>query len=112
MKEYAKNEKTIIKQYEEKGFSHLFRFESGQLVDTQTEDHLSPEDIYIVAEHRFEGLSNPSDMSILYVIKTKNGNKGTILAGYGPSANLELADFFKNVPNDHISDRANRIKEN
>ena len=33
--------------------------------------------------HRFEGDSNPDDSSILYVLSTNNGVKGTLLDAYG-----------------------------
>ncbi|ALM06911.1 hypothetical protein SB49_03160 [Sediminicola sp. YIK13] len=98
MTEFAKNEKNNIDEYQKKGYTHSYRFQDGQLVDVNSKIGYLPEDILIVAEHRYEGMSNPSDLSILYVLKTKEGNKGTFLMGYGPTANLEAADFFKEIP--------------
>lgn len=98
MKEFAKNEKNYIEEYQKKGYTHSYRFNEGQLVDVDSKIGYAPKDIFIVAEHRYEGMSNPSDLSILYVIETKDGKKGTFLMGYGPTANLEAADFFKEIP--------------
>lgn len=111
MKEYAKHEKDLIRRYEEKGYSHSYRYENDKLVDSNTDKVYTPDAIFIVAEHRYEGMSNPSDLSILYVIETKDGGKGTLLMGYGPSANLELSEFFKNVPESNVSNKEN-LNEN
>ncbi len=106
MENYPKHEKDLIRKYQDKGYNHSYHFQNEKLVDTDTGNSYSPEEIYIVAEHRFEGMSNPSDLSILYVLETEDGSKGTLLMGYGPSANLELAEFFKNIPEGNISDKA------
>jgi hypothetical protein len=42
-----------------------------------------PEDLEIVRTLRFEGQSNPSDMEILYIIKTNDGVIGYSLDAYG-----------------------------
>jgi len=105
--EYAKNEKDYMRRYEEKGFSASFYFAEGKLINSDTKIEYLPEDVHIVAEHRYEGMSNPEDMSILYVLKTDKHEKGTFLLGYGPSADLETAEFFKNIPQANISDEEN-----
>lgn len=110
-KEYAKHEREFIEKYEEKGYDRSYRLRKGKLTDLITQSAYEPKDIYVVAEHRFEGMSNPSDMSILYVLETKDGSKGTLLLGYGPSGDLELIDFFKAIPKDHFSNKANIIEE-
>ncbi|MCK0159175.1 hypothetical protein [Allomuricauda sp. F6463D] len=104
--EFAKHEKDYIKVYQEKGYTVNFRFEDGKLIASESKNTYGPEDIYVVAHHRYEGMSNPSDMSILYVIETKSEEKGTYLLGYGPSANLDANEFFKAVPEDNVSDSA------
>ncbi|GLU55590.1 hypothetical protein [Dyadobacter frigoris] len=44
---------------------------------------LNPEDFSIVKVFRFEGMSNPSDTSILYAIESNTGLKGTLVSSYG-----------------------------
>ncbi|GGW69798.1 hypothetical protein DFQ11_1069 [Winogradskyella epiphytica] len=105
--EYSKHEKDNIKIYEEKGYTAGFHFKEGNLIGNNSKHVYTPKDINIVAEHRYEGISNPDDMSILYIIETSKGEKGTFLLGYGPNADLELAEFFKNIPEKNISDRKN-----
>lgn len=105
--ELAKNEKDYIKIYEDKGYKASFHFKNELLVSNQTGKAYMPNEINIVAEHRYEGMSNPSDMSILYVIETSQDEKGTFLLAYGPNADLEVAEFFKNIPEANISNREN-----
>lgn len=99
--EFAKNEKEIIDEYQKKGFKGNYRVENMKLIDSKTKIRYSPEDITILKEYRFEGMSNPSDMSILYILKTNDGSKGTVLANYSPSSNIETAEFFKEIPKDN-----------
>lgn len=96
--EFAKHEINHINLYRNKGYISNFRFENKKLINSKTKNEYLPEDITIVNEHRYEGMSNPSDMSILYVIETNKNEKGTFLMGYGPSADLDAAEFFKKVP--------------
>lgn len=98
MKEFAKHEKDLIRKYEEQGFTHDFRHDSGKLRDTKSDNAYTPKDIKAIEEHRYEGMSNPSDLSILYALEMQDGTKGTFLMAYGPSADVETAEFFKAVP--------------
>lgn len=81
-----------IKELKSKGYTEDFYFEDGML---QSEDgKFKPEDIENITEHRYEGKSNPDDMSILYQITTKDGTKGTIVDGFGPTGHAELSQFL------------------
>ncbi|MDO7136117.1 hypothetical protein [Algibacter lectus] len=106
-KKNLKSEKDYIKMYQEKGFTSNFMMVNHKLVSTETKKEYYPMDIKVVAEHRFEGISNPSDMSILYAIETREGNKGTVLANYSPSSDTSTAEFFKAIPKENVSQEAN-----
>lgn len=106
-KEYAQHEKDYIEIYQDQGYNSNFYFEDDKLINSETKEEYTPEDIQIVAEHRYEGMSDPSDMSILYVIETNKGEKGTFLMAYGPNADSEGTEFFNNVPESNISDEEN-----
>ena len=109
--EYAKHESDYIKKYQEKGYTANYKVVDGELVDLETKETFKAEAVKIVAEHRYEGMSNPSDMSILYVLETTSESKGTFLAGFGPTANLEDAEFFNAIPESNISENKNIIKD-
>jgi len=102
-KEMSKHETDYIKKYEDEGYTSNFLFDNNSLIDSETKQAYKPEDITIVAHHRYEGMSDPDDMSILYVIETKDKIKGTHLIGYGPMADLEEAEFFKDIPEENYA---------
>ena len=51
----------------------------------------------IVEHHRFEGVSDPDDMAVLYAIEALDGTRGTIADAFGPQADPDLGAFLKNV---------------
>lgn len=60
-------------------------------------ESFGPEQVRIVDHYRFEGESNPDDMSILYAVETTTGLKGTISNSYGPYADENVDTFLKQV---------------
>ena len=102
-----KSEKYYIKQYQQKGYVTDYQIRGENLIDLKSKKEYKPEDIFIVAEHRFEGMSNPSDMSILYVIEDKNNSRGTVLVPYGAANTTSLAEFFAMIPKENCSNKVN-----
>jgi hypothetical protein len=47
---------------------------------------LAPEEFHVDQVHRFEGMTNPDDSSILFAISSSNGLKGLLVDAYGPYA--------------------------
>ena len=109
--EYAKHESDFIKKYQNKGYTASYQVVDNKLVDLETKETFNSESVNVVAEHRYEGMSNPSDMSILYVIETPSKSRGTFLTGFGPTANLEDAEFFKSIPDANFSTDSNILKD-
>jgi len=93
----TKHETDRIRVLEAEGYTHSFVMESGQLKICGTENSYTDEQVTIVSQARYEGMSNPSDASILYAIETNDGQKGTILVPYGPTADTDMVEFLKNV---------------
>ena len=104
MENYAKHEQDLIRKFEAKGYSKNFRYASGKLIETESKKEYAPKDIHVVEEHRYEGMSNPSDMSILYIIETNDHLKGVFLRAYGPSADTDTAEFFKEIPEENFAE--------
>jgi len=80
------SEKDDMGVYGEKGYTCAYRAENDTLVNLTTKARHHPKQVHIVAEHRFEGIGNPWDMSILNVAETADGIKGTVLANYSPAS--------------------------
>lgn len=86
---------TAITALREKGFEQEFTFQDGHL--TGGDKQYSSSDLSIVEHHRFEGVSDPGDMSVLYAIEAKDGTKGQLVDGYGTYAEQDLAAFIKQI---------------
>ncbi|MBC6991815.1 MULTISPECIES: hypothetical protein [Hymenobacter] len=82
------------------GFTADFNVVDGRLHtigDDANTTTYGPEDVTIVDFYRFEGESDPDDMSILYAIEASDGVKGTISTAYGVYADTETDEFLKKV---------------
>lgn len=55
-----------------------------------------PSQLEIIKVYRFEGITDPSDMCILYVIEAKDGLIGYSLNAYGVYSNHEGEDGYDN----------------
>lgn len=67
-----------------------------------------PEDLKIIRTYRFEGVSDPSDSSILYVIEANDGLIGYSIDAYGVYSNHDddgYDDFIKEIPVQEIEER-------
>ncbi|MDP5232018.1 MAG: hypothetical protein NWQ38_16610, partial [Cellulophaga sp.] len=96
--ENPKSETAYINKYQKLGYTSNYRAKEAILIDVETKKEYHPKDITVDEEFRFEGASNPSDMSILYVITTNDNSKGTVLANYSPANVSDLAAFFAEIP--------------
>jgi len=80
------------------GYAENFKItEDGLLQSLETEKTYQPDQIHIVNFYRFEGVSDPSDSAILYVIETNDGTKGSLTDAYGMYADPEIDKFIKEV---------------
>mgnify|MGYP006284870169 CR=1 FL=1 len=79
------------------GFAAQFEFGEQCIRDTDTGKKYGADDLKIIEYHRFEGNTNPSDMSIIYALQAKDGVKGTIIAPYGTYANPDLMELLKQI---------------
>ena len=80
-----------------KGYEDDFKITDMGLKSLNTSKIYQPKDIHIINFFRFEGQSDPNDNTILYVVESDDGNKGTIVDAYGPYADRKLSDFMSKV---------------
>jgi hypothetical protein len=68
-----------------------------------------PGDLTIVKVYRFEGITDPGDMSIVYVIEAKDGSIGYSLDAYGVYSNHEneagYDNFIRQIPEKNHQDQ-------
>jgi len=67
----------------ERGYTENFKATERGLVSLESSIHYRPSDVEVVNFFRFEGVSDPADNSILYVIRAVDGAKGTLVDAYG-----------------------------
>jgi hypothetical protein len=79
------------------GFSEQFKIVKGKMQGMDDKKSYKPGELTSVNFYRFEGPSNPDDMSILYAIETADGRKGTLVDAYGRYADEEIGKFMKQV---------------
>ena len=87
-----------LKRLETKGYTDQFRVEKGKLFSIMdSKKKYKAKDVMAANFFRFEGISNPDDMSVLYAIETADGNKGTLVDAYGLYADDDTGEFMKEV---------------
>lgn len=94
----------VIPALREKGYISDFELIEGGMLSKQTNEIFQPTDLIIERVYRFEGDSNPDDMSVLYGVKAMSGTMGIIIDAYGTYDNDELGDFLRNVRVEEITD--------
>lgn len=87
----------VEKRLDREGFTADFKVTEGRLCVMGTDKTYGADQVQIVDFYRFEGESNPDDMSILYAIETADGVRGTISNSYGTYADSYVDAFLKQV---------------
>ncbi len=62
---------------------------------------LDPQEFEISEVHRFEGDSNPADMSVVYAIESNQGHKGSLVAAFGTYADTVSAELLSKLSVHH-----------
>lgn len=89
-----------LEDLQEQGYTYDFNLTAHSL-EVHKDDGicltLSPEDFDIVNVYRFEGMTDPSDTSILYAIESRDGLKGTLVSSYGVYADAMSNEMIKKL---------------
>ena len=80
-----------------KGFTANFEFLDHVFTDVESKRTFTADQLAIVDHRRFEGMSDPDDMSVLYAIESNDGTKGVIVDAFGTYADPELGEFLQSV---------------
>ena len=82
MKQYRTLSETI-NDLKKRGYNEDLNLKATCIECPGRKLQLNPEDFTINEFYRFEGMSNPSDNSIVYAISSKAGIKGVLVDAYG-----------------------------
>ncbi|MBI3107749.1 MAG: phosphoribosylpyrophosphate synthetase [Candidatus Rokubacteria bacterium] len=81
-----------------RGYGERFRVVDGRLQALGTGQRLGREDLVIREYHRFEGVSDPDDMAIVYAIEGPGGIRGTLTDAFGVYSDPAMSAFLEGVP--------------
>ena len=85
-----------IAKAKEDGFTEDFQVKAAGLC-TPGNKCYGPGDVIVENFYRFEGQSDPDDSSILYILRTNDGVKGTLSDAYGIYADPKITAFMQEV---------------
>ncbi|MAX81373.1 MAG: phosphoribosylpyrophosphate synthetase [Crocinitomicaceae bacterium] len=68
---------------DKRGYTHDFNLTEDCIECKADHQKISPEKFEIVEFYRFEGMTSTDDESVVYVIETQDGLKGTLVDAYG-----------------------------
>jgi len=91
-------ELTTLDELARRGFADGFRVVDGNLRVLATGKLLRPDDLVIREVYRFEGISDPDDMAIVYAIESTTGIRGTLIDAFGVYADPAIAAALAAVP--------------
>jgi hypothetical protein len=92
-----RSEKDVIERLERDGYIEHFTVHEGALKSTERGDSFGPRDVAIRQFARYEGVSDPDDMSIVYAIETRDGRRGTLTDGFGVYSSPGISAFVESV---------------
>ena len=70
-------------ELKKKGYTFDFLLKPEHIECPGVDKKYEAEDFHIDEFHRFEGMSNPDDMSIVFAVSTIDGKKGLLIDAYG-----------------------------
>jgi hypothetical protein len=86
-----------ITDLRKRGYVHDFNLHSEWIACQQLNLQLKPADFHVDEVHRFEGMNNPDDSSILFAIQSPDGVKGVLVDAYGAYAEALSSEMIKRL---------------
>ena len=80
-----------------RGFTEHFILANGKLRATESGKLFPAEEVGVSEYYRFEGVSDPDDMAILYAIQTRSGLRGTLADAFGVYADPAVGALMREI---------------
>lgn len=94
---YQDNILSGIDRARKRGFTIEFRHQDQKLIDRSTNASFTAQQCRLEGYERFEGLSDPADASILFLVRCGKDIKGYLSSAYGIYADDELLGFMQTI---------------
>ena len=92
-----------------RGYTENLSLEGDSIDDKEKNIQMTADDFQIDEFYRFEGPSNPSDMSIVYAVSSdRYGIKGVLVNAFGTYANSSSSAIQAKLNHDQVSDNLHR----
>jgi hypothetical protein len=88
----------VMDDLRRRGFTEQFKVVGGKLRAVESGKVFGADQVVIAEYHRFEGVSDPDDMAILYGIETRSGIRGTLADAFGVYSDPAVSAFIRDVP--------------
>jgi hypothetical protein len=88
---------SVLDALEREGFTEHFAVRGDRLVGLESGSEFAAGEVVIRCVERFEGISDPDDMSIVYAIEGRTGVRGTLSDAFGVYSNPVVSDFMDKV---------------
>jgi hypothetical protein len=92
----------ILEKLRQKGLDNEFKMtDHGKMKGPGESQIYKPDDLTIIKTYRFEGITDPGDESVIYIVEDKQGNIGYIMDAYGVYSDQngsDFDDFLKKIP--------------
>jgi hypothetical protein len=86
------HEMPAIRRLERSGYTAEFIAEGGDTLRVSgTARRYAADDVTIHDFYRFEGTSDPDDMSVIYAVETRDGTRGMLIDAFGTYADPAIA---------------------
>jgi hypothetical protein len=92
------SERTAIECLDHEGFTEHFAVNGGALRGFDGGGAFRPDEVVIRQVARFEGVSDPDDMSVVYAIESCDGTRGTLVDAFGVYSDPAVGMFMDAIP--------------
>jgi hypothetical protein len=89
---------SAIERLVDRGFTAHFGVVGDRLRAFDTGKTFGPQELIIREFQRFEGVSDPDDMAIVYAIESTDGTRGSLVDAFGAYSNPAVSALLHDVP--------------
>ena len=86
-----------IQDLQKKGFTEDFNLVADGIESKSLKKEWKAGDLEVIKFYRFEGMSDPGDNTILYLIETLDGRRGLLVDVYGAEVGDISSDMIKKL---------------
>lgn len=81
----------------QEGYKEDFEAEATCIKGLYSKNEYQPKELKVIDSYRFEGMTNPSDESVVFTIEANDGTKGTLVMSYGAST-AQNEELIQQIP--------------